>query len=119
MKIAGWILTGFAGLFLLMDAAMKIVKTAPAVKGTVELGYPEGSLVGIGALLLLCTVVYLIPRSAIVGAVLLTGYLGGAIATQVRVGNPLFTHVLFPIYLAIMIWGALYLRDQRVRALYS
>lgn len=119
MKIAGWILTGVAGLFLFMDAAMKIVKADAAVKGTLELGYPEGLLAGLGAILLLCTIVYLIPRTAIVGAVLLTGYLGGAIATQVRVGNPLFTHALFPIYLAIMIWGALYLRDQRVRALYS
>jgi len=67
---------------------------------------------------MLCTIVYLISRTALVGAVLLTGYLGGAIATQMRVGKPLLTHVLFPIYLAMMIWGALYLRDQRVRALY-
>ena len=119
MKIAGRILTAFAGLFLLMDSGMKIVKADAAVKGTIELGYPESVLVGLGVVLLLCTIVYLVPRTAIVGAVLLTGYLGGAIASQLRVGNPVFTHVLFPIYLAILILGGLYLRDQRVRALYS
>ena len=103
--------------FLLMDASMKVLKAAPAVQGTAELGYPAGSIVGIGLLLIACTVLYVIPRTSVFGALLLTGYLGGAIASQVRVGNPLFSHVLFPVYFAAIIWGALYLRDTRLRAL--
>ena len=103
--------------FLLMDASMKVLKAGPAVQGTAELGYPAGSIVGIGLLLLACTALYVIPRTSIFGALLLTGYLGGAIASQVRVGNPLFSHVLFPVYFAGIIWGALYLRDTRLRSL--
>lgn len=102
--------------FLVMDATMKVLRAAPAVQGTAELGYPASSIVGIGLLLLACTALYVIPRTSIVGALLLTGYLGGAIASQVRVGNPLFSHVLFPVYFAAIIWGALYLRDTRLRA---
>ena len=93
------------------------MKPAPVVEGTVQLGYPESVLLGLGIVLLACTVLYVIPRTAILGAILLTGYLGGAVATHVRVGNPLFTHVLFPVYLGVLIWGGLYLRDERLRAL--
>ncbi|MCU1385910.1 MAG: hypothetical protein JWL71_4607, partial [Acidobacteria bacterium] len=96
---------------------MKVLKAAPAVQGTAELGYPAGSIVGIGLLLLACTALYVIPRTSILGALLLTGYLGGAIASQVRVGNPLFSHVFFPVYFAAVIWGALYLRDPRIRTI--
>src|SRR4051812_8778156 len=109
------LLTLLAVAFLLMDATMKVLKAAPAVQGTAELGYPAGSIVGIGVLLLACTTLYVIPRTALFGALLLTGYLGGAIASQVRVGNPLFSHVLFPVYFGAIIWGALYLRDNRLR----
>src|SRR4051812_10459910 len=112
----GRILMGLTVAFLLMDSVMKLMKAQPAVAGTLELGYPESSIVPIGIILLLCTVLYAIPRSAILGAVLLTGYLGGAVATQLRVGNPLFSHILFPIYFGVMIWGGLYLRDNRVRS---
>ena len=96
---------------------MKLVKPAPVVEATVRLGYPESVILGLGIVLLACTALYLIPRTSILGAVLLTGYLGGAVATHVRVGNPLFSHVLFPTYLGALIWGGLYLREDRLRAL--
>jgi hypothetical protein len=98
---------------------MKVMKARVAVEGTIELGYPESVVFGIGVLLLVCTLLYVIPRTSILGAILLTGYLGGAVATQVRVGNPLFTHVLFAVYVGVMVWGGLYLRDNRLRALIS
>ena len=115
----GRILTTLAAAFLLFDGVMKLVKPPFVVKATLELGYPESSIVGIGVLLLVCTLIHLIPRTSILGAVLLTGYLGGAVATNVRVGNPLFSHVLFPVYVAAMVWGGLYLRDTRLRTLIS
>ena len=115
----GRVLSGVAALFLFVDAGMKLAMVAPVVQGSIELGYPPSTMFGIGLVLLLCTILYVIPRTSIFGAVLLTGYLGGAIATHVRVGNPLFTHVLFPIYVAAMIWGGLYLRDTRLRILIS
>lgn len=114
-RLAGVILSGIAVLFLLFDSLGKLLKVAPVIEGTAQLGYPESVIRPIGIILLLCVVIYLIPRTAIFGAVLLTGFLGGAIATQVRVGNPLLTHVLFPIYLAVLLWGGLFLRDGRVR----
>jgi hypothetical protein len=113
----GRALSGLALLFLAFDAVMKLLQLAPAVEGTVQLGYPESSLLAIGILEITCVVAYAIPRASVLGAVLLTGYLGGAIATHVRLENPLFSHTLFPIYIAILIWGGLYLRDARVRAL--
>jgi hypothetical protein len=82
-----------------------------------RLGYPEGVAIGIGLLQLVCLAVYVIPRTSVLGAILLTGYLGGAVATQVRVSDPLFTHVLFPAYIGAMLWGGLYLRNDRLRAL--
>lgn len=114
---AGYIMSGLAILFLLVDSVMKLIKPAPIVQGTIQLGYPESVIVGIGIVLLVCTVLYAIPQTSIFGAILLTGYLGGAIATHVRVGNPLFSHVLFPVYVAVLIWGGLYLRENRLRAL--
>jgi DoxX-like family len=113
----GRIMSALPALFLLIDAVGKLVKPAPVVEGTVQLGYPESVLLGLGIVLLTCTVLYVIPRTAIFGAILLTGYLGGAVATHVRVGSPLFSHILFPVYLAVLIWGGLYLRDERLRAL--
>lgn len=113
----GRIIRAIAVLFLLVDSLMKVLKMAPAVEGTAQLGYPEGVIVPIGLVQLICLIVYVIPRTSIFGAVLLTGYLGGAIATHVRVGSPLFTHILFPIYIAALLWGGLFLMDGRVRAL--
>jgi hypothetical protein len=106
-----------AVLFLLFDSVVKVLKLAPGVEGTVALGYPASAVLGIGLVELLCAIVYVMPQTSVFGAILLTGYLGGAIATHVRIGNPLLTHVLFPIYVAVLIWRALFLRDPRVRAL--
>jgi hypothetical protein len=114
---AGYIVSALPVLFLLLDAVGKFVKPQAVVEGTLQLGYPESVIVALGIILLASTVIYLIPQTAVLGAILLTGYLGGAVATHVRVGSPLFTHVLFPTYLGAMIWLGLYLRDPRIRAL--
>jgi hypothetical protein len=116
-RIAGRILSGIAVLFLTVDAAMKIFAVPAAVEGTTQLGYPASVLTAIGIIQVVCLIAYLVPRTAVLGAILWTGYLGGAIATHVRVGSPLFTHILFPIYVAALLWGGLYLRDRRVAAL--
>jgi hypothetical protein len=113
----GRILTALVALFFAFDAGIKLVGAKAAVDGTVQLGYQPHHVLPIGLLALGCLILYLIPRTAPLGAVLFTGYLGGAIATQLRVDNPLLSHVLFPTYVAAMVWGALYLRDARVRAL--
>ena len=114
---AGYVLTGLVAAFLTFDTVMKLLQLAPAVQGTTELGYPAGTVVAIGAIELVCLVLYLVPRTSVLGALVLTGYLGGAIATHVRVGSPLPTHTLFPIYVALMVWGGLYLRESRLREL--
>lgn len=113
----GRVLSGLVVLFLLVDALGKLLLLAPVVEGSTQLGYPLSSVFGMGLLLLLSVIVYLVPRTAPLGAVLLTGYLGGAIATHVRVANPWLTHTLFPVYVAALIWGGLCLRDRRVREL--
>ena len=113
----GRVLSTLPILFLLFDAIMKLMKPDFVVKATLELGYPENVIVGLGIILLISTLLYAIPRTSFLGAILLTGYLGGAIATHVRLGNPLFTHILFPVYLALFIWGGIFLRDARLRAL--
>jgi len=109
---AGRIMSALAALFLLMDGVMKLVKPAPVVEATVQLGYPESVIFGLGIVLLFCVVLYVIPRTSILGAIMLTGYLGGAVATHVRVGHP-----LFPVYVAALVWGGLFLREARLRAL--
>ena len=114
---AGEILSGIAVLFLLFDSIIKVMVIAPVAESFSQLGYPVSLSRGIGLLELVCLVTYVIPRTSILGAILLTGYLGGAVATHVRVGSPLFTHILFPIYVAALLWGGLFLRDQRVRTL--
>ena len=115
--LSGRILSGLSIAFLLFDAGMKIARVPAAVEGTVQLGYPAEAILGIGLVQLICLALYVAPRTAVVGALLLTGYLGGAVATHVRVGNPLFSHILFPTYVAALVWGGLYLRDSRLRAL--
>lgn len=114
---AGRIISALPILFLLMDAVGKFVKPEPVVTGTIALGYNESVILPLGIVLLVCTILYAVPQTAILGAILLTGYLGGAVATHVRIGNPVFTHMLFPVYLGIMIWLGLYLRDVRLRSL--
>ena len=113
----GMVLTGLAAAFLLMDAGMKLLQASPAIKGTTDLGYPASAVFGLGVLQLACLVLYVIPRTSLLGAILLTGWLGGAIASHVRVGNPLFSHELFPVYVGALVWGGLYLRDGRLRIL--
>ena len=114
---AGWVMSALPAAFLLLDAAMKFVKPEPVLKGTVELGYPESVILPLGVVLLASTLLYLIPQTAVLGAILLTGYLGGAVATHVRVGHPLLTHTLFPVYFGALLWGGLLLRDRRLREL--
>ena len=111
---AGRIISGLAALFLLWDGVMKLLKPAIVVKATRELGYPESDIVGIGVVLLACTLLYLFPRTSILGAILLTGYLGGAIASQVRAEASWF-NVVFALVFACLVWGGLWLRDVRVR----
>ena len=113
----GRILSGVAILFLVFDAVIKFTKIAPVVDTFAQLGYPISLAPTIGSIALICVVVYVIPRTSVLGAILLTGYLGGAIASHVRIGSPLFSHVLFPVYIAALIWGGQYLRDELLRAL--
>ena len=115
--VAGYVLSGLVALFLTFDTVIKIGQFAAAVEGTTALGYPASRVAPIGFIELACLALYLIPRTSVLGAVLLTGYLGGAIATHVRIGSPLFSHTLFPIYVALLIWGGLYLREARLRDL--
>ncbi len=117
MLLTGRILSALPALFLLLDAVGKLFKPQPVITGTLELGYGESVILPLGVVLLVSTILYLVPQTAIFGAILLTGYLGGAVATHVRVGNPLFTHTLFPVYFGVSLWAGLYLRDARLRAL--
>ena len=117
--IVGRTLSTIASAFLLFDAIGKLLRLQPVLDGTAQLGYPPDLVFGLGLTLLLCVVAYIVPTTSVFGALLLTGYLGGAVATHVRVGNPLFTHVLFPVYLATVLWAGLALRDPRLRALLS
>lgn len=114
---AGLVCTAIVALFLAFDTLLKVLMLAPAVEGTTALGYPAESVMWIGLIQLVCLVLYLVPRTAVLGALLMTGYLGGAVATHVRISNPLLTHTLFPIYVALLLWGGLYLREERLRAL--
>lgn len=112
----GRILGALPALFLLVDGVMKLFKPAVVMEATKQLGYPESAIVGIGLVLLASTLLYFIPRTAILGAMLLTAYLGGAIATQVRVSTVLF-NIIFPIFFCALLWGGLWLRDRRLQDL--
>ncbi|MGH6696345.1 DoxX family protein [Sphingopyxis sp.] len=118
--IAGHVLSGLVILFLLFDAGLKLVSPETAIKySPPSLGWPleVGTMYLLGTLLLIPTLLYIWPRTAILGAILITGYLGGAIGTHVRIDSPLFSHSLFGVYLGLMLWGGLWLRDPRLRAL--
>jgi hypothetical protein len=115
---AGRILTALPVLFLLFDIVLHFTKPAPVVTGFESLGWPVSLSVPLAIIELFCLVLYLIPRTSVLGAVLLTGYLGGAVATNLRVGAPLFTNVLFPVYVGVFLWGGLYLRDARLREVF-
>jgi hypothetical protein len=113
MLWAGYIVSALPVLMLLFSGVMKLAKPAPVVEGFAHLGYPESLALGIGILEIACTLIYILPRTAILGAILVTGYMGGAVATHVRVGEPFFLQVL----LGVLVWAGLYLRDARLRAL--
>jgi hypothetical protein len=115
--VTSYVLSALVALFLTFDTVLKVFAMAPAMEATTALGYPAAAVVPIGLVELLCLVLFLVPRTEVLGAILLTGHLGGAIATHVRVGSPLLSHTLFPIYVAALIWGGLYLREPRLRDL--
>ena len=112
----GRVLSGIAVAFLLFDAAGKLFKVGPVIEGSAKLGYPESTIVPIGVLLLAGVVLYVIPRTSVLGAIYLAAYLGGAVASHYRLGNPLASHVLFPVYVAALLWGGLALRSPRLLA---
>ena len=111
---SGRVISGLAVAFLIFDSVGKLLEVQPVIDGTKQLGYPPDVVFSLGVTLLACVLAYVVPRTSVLGAVLLTGYLGGAVATHVRVGSPLFTHVLFPTYVAALLWGGLMLRDARL-----
>ncbi|HMG34901.1 MAG TPA: DoxX family protein [Blastocatellia bacterium] len=113
----GRIISALAVLFLLFDGIMKLMIAGPVIDAHTQLGIPTHLARPIGVLELLCVLIYLIPQTSVLGAVLLTGYLGGAVMTHLRIGDPLFSHTLFPIYVGVFLWGGLFLRDVRVRTL--
>jgi len=109
----GLVISALPALFLLFDGVTKLIKTADVVETTVRLGYAESVILGLGVVLTACTVIYVIPRTAVLGAILLTGYLGGAVATHVRAGSGPFP-ILFPVIIGALLWGGLFLRDERI-----
>ena len=112
----GLVMSGLPALFLLVDGVMKLFKPAVVVDTTVQLGFPEAVILPLGVVLLACTALYLVPRTAVLGAILLTGYLGGAVATHVRVQDGAFP-IVFPVIIGALLWGGLVLRDPRLAAL--
>lgn len=115
--LIGRILSGIAIVFLLVDTLGKLMRVRQVVEGTVNLGYPESAVLPIGVLLLVGVVLYAVPMTSVLGAIYLTGFLGGAVATHVRVGSPLLSHVLFAVYVAAFVWGGLALRNPRLLSL--
>ena len=118
MKWTGFVLSGLVIAFLVMDFTMKLMQLDIVKSTGLELGWAEDTALPLGVTLLICTVLYAVPQTAMLGAVLLTAYLGGAVATHVRIGSPLFSHVLFGVYLGLFVWGGLWLREPRLRALF-
>ena len=114
----GWGLTALTVLFMLFDAAGKLALEAHVVEATTKIGYPVGAIRPIGVIAPICTILYAIPRTAILGAVLLTGFCGGAVASKVRIEDPLFSSVLFGVYFGLIAWAGLYLRDDALRSLF-
>ncbi len=116
MVWSGRVLMVLTALFMILDGAMKIVKPPQVLEANVRLAFPISALSGIGIVLIVCTLIYLIPRTSILGATLLTGYLGGAVASNVRAGSSWF-ETLFPVLFAVLVWGGLGLRDRRLQSL--
>jgi hypothetical protein len=114
----GWVLSAFAILFMLIDAGGKLFLESHVVASTTSIGYPVASIRPIGIIALICTILYAIPRTALLGAVLLTGFYGGAVASKLRIEDPMFSSVLFGVYFGLIVWAGLYLRDERLRTLF-
>jgi hypothetical protein len=114
---AGRIISGLITAFMIFDAVIHLMKPAPVVEGFAKLNFPLSFAVPLGIIELLCVVLYVIPTTSILGAILLTGYLGGAVAIQMPTGNSLFGEILFPVYIGVFLWGGIYLRDEKLRAL--
>jgi hypothetical protein len=114
---AGWAMSGLTVVFMLFDSLSKLALEPHVVEATTKIGYPPDVIRPLGLVLLVCTILYAIPRTAILGAILLTGFLGGAIASKLRIEDPLFSSILFGVYFGILAWGGLYLRDDRLRVL--
>ena len=117
MQWTGWGMTGLMIVFFLFDSVSKLVLEQHVVEATTKIGYPLDVIRPLGIIGLACTMLYAIPRTSILGAILLTGYLGGAIASKVRIEDPLFSSVLFGVYFGILVWVGLYLRDEQLRSL--
>ncbi len=117
MLWAGRIISALAALFMVFDGAIHVMRISPVVEAFARLGYPVSLAVALGIVEFACIALYLLPPTSVLGAILLTGYLGGAIAAQMRIGSPLFSEALFPVYVAVLVWGGLYLRDDRLRSL--
>lgn len=115
--VVGRALSAFALLFLAFDTAIKLAQMSVVAETLSSLGYPVDLGFTIGVVELVCVVLYAVPRTAVLGAILLTALFGGGIATHIRVGSPLFTHILFGVYLGLFVWGGLYLRSERLREL--
>jgi hypothetical protein len=114
----GWAISGIVIAFLLMDSIMKLLALPVVIETSGPLGFPGADMArGLGAVTLICTLLYVAPQTAVLGAILVTAYLGGAVATHLRVGSPLGTHVLFGVYVGVLLWAGLYLRDERIRKL--
>lgn len=118
-RVAGYVLSGLAVAFMIFDGGIKLVPIQAVRDSMQELGFPtsDGFARGLGGLLIACTALYAYRHTSVLGAILLTAYLGGAVVTQLRAGTPLFSHLLCGVYLGLFVWGGLYLRDGRVRAL--
>jgi len=117
MKWTGFVLSGLVIAFMAMDVTMKLMQLPIVAETGQQLGWGPETGLPLGITLLICTVLYAVPQTSVLGAVLLTGYLGGAVATHVRIGSPLFSHVLFGVYLGVILWAGLWCRDARLRAL--
>ena len=114
----GWALSILTIAFMLFDAAGKLALESHVVDATTKIGYPVDAIRPIGVIALLSTILYAVPRTAILGAVLLTGFYGGAVASKVRIEDPLFSSILFGVYFGLIAWGGLYFRDERLRSLF-
>lgn len=114
----GWALSGLFIAFMIFDGGIKLAVIQPVIDSMIELGYPVEYARLLGVLSLVCTLLYAIPRTSVLGAVLLTAYLGGAVSTHLRIGSPLFSHTLFGVYMGLLAWGGLWLRNPRLRAIF-